>query len=140
MTQIWPGFGEGPVPTTVSMICKPEGVVMGFPVVWACAIDGASERNAPATPMATARASGRFRYRKCLIFSILCASIAERAAVLAGIGAAGQRTLFPIDPDRLAATERSHHAGGLVPDLLQAFDNRCGHAILELIDVFVMKP
>src|ERR1700753_3596999 len=71
MTQIWPGCGEGPVPTTVSMICKPEGVVTGFPVVWACAIEGASEKDAPATPMAKARASGRFRYLKRRMFNIL---------------------------------------------------------------------
>src|ERR1700744_4545950 len=70
MTQIWPGCGEGPVPTTVSMICKPEGVVTGFPVVWACAIEGASEKDAPATPMARERASGIFRYWKRRMFSI----------------------------------------------------------------------
>src|SRR3954462_9974188 len=38
MTQVWPGFGDAPVPTTLSMICKPEAVVMGFPAVWANAI------------------------------------------------------------------------------------------------------
>jgi hypothetical protein len=38
MTQVWPGFGEAPVPTLLSMICKPEAVVMGFPAVWADAI------------------------------------------------------------------------------------------------------
>jgi hypothetical protein len=38
MTQVWPDFGEAPVPTVLSMICKPEAVVMGFPAVWADAI------------------------------------------------------------------------------------------------------
>src|SRR5438445_13459105 len=38
MTQIWPDFGEAPVPTLLSTICKPEAVVMGFPAVWADAI------------------------------------------------------------------------------------------------------
>jgi hypothetical protein len=38
MTQIWPDFGDAPVPTLLSMICKPEAVVMGFPAVWADAI------------------------------------------------------------------------------------------------------
>jgi hypothetical protein len=38
MTQVCPAFGEAPVPTVVSMICKPEAVVMGFPAVWADAI------------------------------------------------------------------------------------------------------
>jgi hypothetical protein len=40
MTQIWPGFGDAPVPTVVSMICRPDGVVTAFPVFWAEAIDG----------------------------------------------------------------------------------------------------
>src|ERR1700688_796149 len=40
MTQVWPGFGEAPDPTVVSMICKPEAVVMGFPGVWAAAMVG----------------------------------------------------------------------------------------------------
>jgi hypothetical protein len=38
MTQVWPDFGEAPVPTLLSMICKPDAVVMGFPAVWAEAI------------------------------------------------------------------------------------------------------
>jgi len=38
MTQVWPAFGDAPVPTLLSMICKPEAVVMGFPAVWAEAI------------------------------------------------------------------------------------------------------
>ena len=38
MTQIWPDFGDAPVPTLLSMICKPEAVVMGFPAVWADAV------------------------------------------------------------------------------------------------------
>jgi hypothetical protein len=40
MTQVWPGFGDAPVPTLLSMICKPEAVVMGFPAVWADAMPG----------------------------------------------------------------------------------------------------
>jgi hypothetical protein len=38
MTQIWPGFGDAPVPTVLSMICKPDAVVMGFPAAWADAV------------------------------------------------------------------------------------------------------
>ena len=38
MTQVWPDVGEAPVPTLLSMICKPEAVVMGFPAVWADAV------------------------------------------------------------------------------------------------------
>src|SRR5882757_9982134 len=37
MTQIWPDFGDAPVPTLLSVVCKPEAVVMGFPAVWAIA-------------------------------------------------------------------------------------------------------
>src|SRR6478752_9537250 len=66
-------------------------------------------------------------------------SIAQRAAVLAGIGAAGQRALLPVDPDRLAAAERADHAGGLVADLLEALDDLGRHAVLELIDALVMQ-
>jgi hypothetical protein len=40
MTQIWPGFGDAPVPTALSVICRPEAVVMVFPLVWAAAMVG----------------------------------------------------------------------------------------------------
>jgi hypothetical protein len=39
------------VPTLLSMICKPEAVVMGFPAVWADAVKG------PAIGVATAAAA-----------------------------------------------------------------------------------
>src|SRR5450432_581187 len=66
-------------------------------------------------------------------------SISQRAAVLARIGSAGQRALVPVDPDRLTAAERPDHAGGLVPELLQALDDGGGHTVLELIDALVMQ-
>src|SRR5712671_4194552 len=147
MTQIWPGFGVAPVPTVESIICKPEAVVMVFPEVWAEAPDGA--RRTPA--MAMAMAIGKLRNWKRRIFlaslltgrEVACAgrpcSIAERATVLARIGAAGERALFPIDPDRLTAAERRDDAGGLMPELPQPLDDIGGHAILELIDIFVMQ-
>src|SRR5947207_12681212 len=69
----------------------------------------------------------------------LAHSITQRAAVFARIGAAGERTLVPIDPDRLTAAERPDHAGSLMPELLQALDDIGGHAILELIDVFIVQ-
>ena len=28
MTQVWPDSGDGPVPTTVSVICRPDAVVV----------------------------------------------------------------------------------------------------------------
>src|SRR6185437_16436331 len=143
MTQIWPGFGEAPVPTDVSMICKPEAVVMVFPV-WANAPDGAAVRK-PIAPMMAASSESlrKVRYRMvqcpCEWRRGTGGSIAERATVLARVGAAGERALVPVDPDRLAAAERRDHAGGFMPELLQAFDDRGGHAILELIDAFIMQ-
>src|SRR5205807_3514117 len=70
MTQIWPGFGVAPVPTVLSMICRPDAVVMVFPAVWADAPDGA-RRSAPATAMA--RAIGKIRNwkRRILLASLL---------------------------------------------------------------------
>src|SRR5258708_7061917 len=127
------------------MICQPEAVVMVFPTVWAAAPDGAKKR-APAMAMAIER----LRNWKCRIFlasfvtgekshaQMVC-SIAERATVLARIGAAGERTLVPVDPDRLTAAERGDHAGGLMPELLQALDDRGGGAGLELIDILIVQ-
>src|ERR1700682_5258613 len=65
MTQIWPGLGVAPDPTVLSMICKPEAVVMVFPAVWAEAPDGARRRT-PA--MAMAMAIGKLRSWKRRIF------------------------------------------------------------------------
>src|SRR5258705_11577378 len=79
MTQIWPGFGVAPVPTVESIICKPEAVVMVFPVVWAEAPDGVRRRT-PA--MATAMAIGRFRNWKRRIF--LASLLTGREVVFAG--------------------------------------------------------
>jgi hypothetical protein len=54
MTQIWPGFGEAPVPTLLSVICKPDAVVMGFPAVWADAIGEMTDVEAAAAIAANA--------------------------------------------------------------------------------------
>src|SRR5437868_12253004 len=67
------------------------------------------------------------------------ALVAERAAILARIGAAGERALVPVDPDRLAAAERADDAGGLVAELLQPLHHRGRNAVLELIDALVMQ-
>src|SRR3954463_6324495 len=66
-------------------------------------------------------------------------SVSERATILARIGTAGERALVPVDPDRLRAAERTDDAGGLVAELLQAFDNIGRHAVLELVLAFVMQ-
>src|ERR1700743_605896 len=64
MTQIWPGFGDGPVPTVVSMIRSPEAVVTAFPVPWANALAGAKTNDASA--MAMAERNEIFACRKCI--------------------------------------------------------------------------
>jgi hypothetical protein len=54
MTQIWPDFGDAPSPTLLSIICKPEAVVMGFPAVWANAVAAMSGELAAAARAANA--------------------------------------------------------------------------------------
>jgi hypothetical protein len=54
MTHIWPGFGVAPVPTALSMICKPDAVVMAFPAVWAAAMVGTHIDEAPITAIVIA--------------------------------------------------------------------------------------
>src|SRR5512137_2822909 len=60
MTQIWPGFGDAPVPAVVSIICKPEGVVMVFPAVWAAAMVGTQANGTAAIVIAIAASIGIF--------------------------------------------------------------------------------
>src|SRR3981189_2442241 len=99
--------------------------------------------------MAMPMAIERLRNWKCRIFlasfvtgekshaQTVC-SIAERAAVLARIGTAGERTLVPIDPDRLTAAERGDHAGGLMAELLQALDDSGGGAGPRVIRLLIV--
>src|SRR5215813_5182364 len=47
MTHVWPGRGEAPVPTWVSMICNPEGVVTVFPTSCAVAVPGSMPAQPP---------------------------------------------------------------------------------------------
>src|SRR3982074_2084048 len=54
MTHIWPDLGVAPVPTVLSMICKPDAVVMVFPAVWAAAMGGTHIDEAPMTAIVTA--------------------------------------------------------------------------------------
>src|ERR1700704_4382310 len=54
MTQIWPDLGVAPVPTVLSIICKPDAVVMVFPAVWAAAMVGTHIDEAPMTAIASA--------------------------------------------------------------------------------------
>jgi hypothetical protein len=68
MTQICPGFGEAPVPTLLSVICKPEGVVMVFPTAWAAAVVGAPAAKTPANTLTKANtARGRARGKARII-------------------------------------------------------------------------
>src|ERR1700722_15236849 len=51
MTQVWPAFGLAPVPTLESMICRPDGVVTGFPAPWAIAAVNAASARMPGAVM-----------------------------------------------------------------------------------------
>src|SRR3974377_116517 len=53
MTQICPGRGVAPVPTWVSVICRPEAVVMVLPAAWAAACVDAPAASRPAHAMGT---------------------------------------------------------------------------------------
>src|ERR1700733_9278869 len=148
------------------MICSPEAVVMAFPAVCAIAAVGIETTEAVTTVNAmAARVENIVRGKLCMVTYLLersglndrasvylnapcktsldpagsLSSISERAAVLAGIGAAGQRPLLPIDPDRLTAAKRRDDLGSLVSELLQTRDDFGGHAVFELIDAFVMQ-
>src|SRR5215813_470250 len=66
MTQICPGFGVAPVPTLLSVIFRPDGVVVVAPAVWAVAAVGSRAASAPANAVtrpstATALAGGNMR-------------------------------------------------------------------------------
>jgi hypothetical protein len=69
MTQICPGLGVAPVPTWVSVIWRPEDVVMGFPTACAVAVVGAWTANAPANAMTKAKAASGFAREKARINS-----------------------------------------------------------------------
>src|SRR5262249_21330556 len=60
------------------------------------------------------------------------ASIADRHSVLARIGAAMQRALIPIDPDRLRAADGARRHVGLVTELLEPGLCRSGQRRLDL--------
>src|ERR1700682_5658888 len=65
MTHIWPGFGVAPVPTVLSIICKPEAVVMVFPAVWAAAMVGSHPNGTATSVIAIAASIGIFpRWRR----------------------------------------------------------------------------
>src|SRR5215470_2545481 len=143
MTQVWPGFGEAPVPSLMSTICKPDAVVMGFPC---CAVARVAIAAAKPPSMVVRIVRRDVRITVSLSLNELLfehdlvrkpvptfrdhALVTERAAVLARIGAAGERALVPVYPDRLAAAERADDAGGLVAELLQPFDDGGRHAVL----------
>src|SRR4051812_14425169 len=55
MTQIWPGLAVAPVPILVSVICRPEAVVTGFPT--SCAEADVDAPAAKAAVRAVTRAS-----------------------------------------------------------------------------------
>jgi hypothetical protein len=52
------------VPGVVSMICRPEGVVMVFPAVWAAAVVGTHACNAAKTVITIAATIGNLACRR----------------------------------------------------------------------------
>src|SRR5665647_3160390 len=70
MTQVWPRFGVAPVPSTVSVICSPDAVVMVFFAV-VCAVAGVSEPAAIA-PTAASRAIALSRRESSIQISSKC--------------------------------------------------------------------
>src|SRR5882757_139516 len=64
MTQVCPDFGVAPVPTVLSVICKPEAVVMVFPAVWAAAMVGTQTNDTTANVIAVAAIDIPARWRR----------------------------------------------------------------------------
>src|ERR1043166_5322124 len=70
MTQVWPFFGVAPVPTWLSVICRPDGAVMGFPAACANAVVGATA-STPVAVVARATVSRAARREKARILVLL---------------------------------------------------------------------
>src|SRR6266700_6363921 len=70
MMQIWPGVGVAPVPTLVSVIFKPDGVVMVVPAAWAAAVVAAPAVK-PASAVTRASADRARADRKARILLLL---------------------------------------------------------------------
>src|SRR5580704_3824093 len=92
MTQIWPGLGVAPVPTLVSVICKPDAVVMGFPAACAIAVVGEPTTNMPAVAVTRAsatRAPARGKARILLLLGLIeCGGLFSTSAGFMVIAAA----------------------------------------------------
>src|ERR1700682_2661715 len=71
MTQIWPGWGVAPVPILLSVIFKPDGVVMVFPTDWAVAVPGAPVNKTTANAMTKASATRALAREKARITVLL---------------------------------------------------------------------
>src|ERR1700724_223325 len=71
MTQIWPGAGVAPVPILLSVICKPDCVVMVFPTACAVAEVGAPAAKMPANAIAKAKAVRGLARRNARILLLL---------------------------------------------------------------------
>src|ERR1700722_1344586 len=88
MTQVWPVFGVAPVPTLLSVIFSPEGVVIMAPAAWAFAVVGEALAMAAATAVTKARAAAArtmraFRDTNCML-SLLAVRNGARSGGLTG--------------------------------------------------------
>src|SRR5262249_20639384 len=90
MTQICPAFGVAPVPTLVSVIFRPDGVVTGAPAAWAMAVVGAkAPASAVTASVATVLANGKARILLLLEIVVAGACLALQSTGIRD-GAAGQ--------------------------------------------------
>jgi len=134
----------------VSIICKPEAVVMPF------FLRSGPRRLTARGEGDASHGHGKWRSKKFLKvlktshliqFSFVASEkVACAGAALAQIAEGAQPSLrgseppvsvpfFPVDPDRLTAAERGDQTSGLMPKLPQALDDIGGDAVLELIDI-----
>src|SRR5882672_5798781 len=90
MTQIWPGCGVAPVPILLSVICKPDAVVIGFPTPWATAVLGAAA-DMPTNAATRASASRAVACGKARILVLLWDASGERGACVAQPSARSHR-------------------------------------------------
>src|SRR5215813_5172324 len=85
MTQICPGFGVAPVPTLVSVIFRPDGVVTVAPAACAMAAVGLTAARTPASAPAKARAATALANGKARILLLLEIDCVVAGACLAQI-------------------------------------------------------
>src|SRR6478609_3306819 len=106
MTQVCPVLGVAPVPAFVSVILRPDDVVMVAPVIWAVVPVGATAATMPANAIAigvVARSKARIlgSLIDCVVVQAAATCSVRRPAAIAA--SRRQRNLVPADLEYLAA-------------------------------------